>query len=242
MRQKQVVGPVAEGGLERLNLSALKLDPLEPLEAITRRSPCPGCGSSRLHYCYDCVVSVGDYTPPNVELPFDIHVVRAPAEKRSKSSAVPLGVLSKQVKISDLPPTEGEGAVLLFPCPEAVAVGEVDWAKVNKVVVIDCTWFQVPAMLRLPELAVLPRVRISSLATNFWRHQHVGPECLATAEAMYQVCRERAGEGYGGQYDNLLWYFTHQYKLLQARCRRAGGTMVKNTQFTEGDCTTASKV
>jgi hypothetical protein len=117
----------------------------------------------------------------------------------------------------------------------------VDGSKIHTGGAIDCTWFQVPGMLRLPELAALPRVRIRSLATNFWRHQHVGPECLATAEAMYQLCREVAelrGE-YSGEYDNLLWYFSYQYGLIHKKYK-AGGGMLKNSRFISGDRTYCS--
>lgn len=64
----------------------------------------------------------------------------------------------------------------------------------------------------------MPKVRLNSYETNFWRHQKVGKNCLATIEAIYYFYKEynMALTGkYNGEYDNLLYFFVHYYKMIQ---------------------------
>ncbi|KAF4748537.1 DTW domain-containing protein 1, partial [Perkinsus olseni] len=99
-----------------------------------------------------------------------------------------------------------DSTVLLYPGEDSKSIDEVDWSKIKRVAVIDCTWHQTGYMLRIqgnphnvkvccalshPSLKNLPKVGITSHATNFWRYQHEGPECLATVEACYLLCKEQ---------------------------------------------------
>ena len=83
-----------------------------------------------------------------------------------------------------------------------------DFSKLKRVIVLDCQWHKVcfkPHYVTLlthtafttqanalhshPNLAKLKRVRIHRYSTTFWRYQKVGPECLATIEAIYYFYR-----------------------------------------------------
>jgi hypothetical protein len=50
----------------------------------------------------------------------------------------------------------------------------------------------------------------------FWRPQHKKPDThLATIEAIYHFFRQLAGEGYNSELDNLLFWFVHQWELIE---------------------------
>lgn len=83
----------------------------ETLLAHMARAPCPDCGQSRQHFCYDCCVpcgavrrrrrprrharSAGRLTaagaagvqPPRITLPMDVAIVKHPLERNGKSTA-----------------------------------------------------------------------------------------------------------------------------------------------------------
>lgn len=61
--------------------------------------------------------------------------------------------------------------------------------------------------------------------TFFWRHQKHAEKCLATCEAIYYFFKEyeqalaeaKGGKeiyAYDGKFDNLLFYFTLQFKTI----------------------------
>ena len=50
--------------------------------------------------------------------------------------------------------------------------------------------------------------------TLFWRHQKFGDEYLATIEAIYYFMKDAFG---GNDFDNLLYYFSFQYDLIQSK-------------------------
>ena len=66
-------------------------------------------------------------------------------------------------------------------------------------------------------------VRLADYDTFFWRHQKHAEKCLATCEAIYYFYKEfeeaekkLKGEEYcyDGKFDNLLFYFTLQFKTI----------------------------
>eukprot|EP00753_Platysulcus_tardus_P014742 PLAT4441.1.p3 GENE.PLAT4441.1~~PLAT4441.1.p3 ORF type:complete len:119 (-),score=29.56 PLAT4441.1:97-453(-) len=80
-------------------------------------------------------------------------------------------------------------------------------------------------MARDGRLLALPKVRINSYATRYWRHQSkVDSSHLATIEAIYFLFKEYAlaqsAGAYDGRFDGLLFYFAHQYDLIQNVYRR----------------------
>jgi hypothetical protein len=117
----------------------------------------------------------------------------------------------------------------LFPTNNAVFLDEIpedEFSKIQRVIVLDCQWHVVKRLERHENLAGLRRVKIRNYSTTFWRFQSVGPECLATIEAIYYFYREhgtRALNGqYDGRYDNLLYYYKFFYDLIQHKYKTEG--------------------
>lgn len=119
----------------------------------------------------------------------------------------------------DHPDFDPADTVLLFPSADAIPISELDTSKIKRVVFIDSQWNRVNRILPDEKIARLPKVKITSYKTHFWRYQQEGADCLATIEAIYHFYREfhlRANAGkYDGEYDNLLWYFSFFHELIQ---------------------------
>ncbi|KAJ4461502.1 putative DTW domain protein [Paratrimastix pyriformis] len=190
-----------------------------------RRAQCPQCKSRKLLYCPECQIPLEPFVP-RFDLPIHCDVIHHPQEKRTKSTAIHAAVLCPDhVTIHEFPsfpafdPTE---SVLLYPCPEARSLHEIDLRRVKRVVFIDSTWQKAGSVLHHPTLANIPRVKIEAENTAFWRYQDVSPHCLATIEAIYYFFREfaNAKDGrYEGQYDNLLYFFSYYYDKIQSYYR-----------------------
>ena len=63
-------------------------------------------------------------------------------------------------------------------------------------------------------------VRIQNQTTLFWRYQNFDAGFLSTIEAIYWFYRELEqalypDQAYGGQVDDLLFYFKMQWELIQ---------------------------
>ncbi|XP_072029647.1 tRNA-uridine aminocarboxypropyltransferase 1-like [Amphiura filiformis] len=98
----------------------------------------------------------------------------------------------------------------------------------ERVVFIDSTWNQSNQIFRDERLQDLQCVILKTQKTHFWRTQPDKPDTyLATIEAIYYFTLEYHQEilatNYQGQYDNLLYFFSFMYKLVQ-----------KSTAETEG--------
>lgn len=101
-------------------------------------------------------------------------------------------------------------------------------------------WSQAHGILSDERLVSLPHVHIEAEKTLFWRYQKGKTEDhLATIEAVYFFCRQfhqaLHGAGvpgwakYSGQYDDLLYYYSYQYELVQRVYReRLAATVVAN--------------
>ena len=78
--------------------------------------------------------------------------------------------------------------------------------------------------------------------TFFWRYQPegMGEDHLATLEAIYYFYREHwdathkdDGGLYDGRYDNLLFFYSHMYKIIQARYQEEGAGYMRKKNFVE---------
>eukprot|EP01017_Pseudomicrothorax_dubius_P032621 TRINITY_DN4288_c0_g1_i1.p1 TRINITY_DN4288_c0_g1~~TRINITY_DN4288_c0_g1_i1.p1 ORF type:complete len:284 (-),score=50.75 TRINITY_DN4288_c0_g1_i1:116-967(-) len=215
---------------------SLKLKEFHPSLMDDVRSICPKCSKNRKNYCSDCLVPVGDASIiPKVSLPFKLTIVHHDMEKRAKSSALPLKVLSpEQTDVISFPSQDvksiEEGSYVLFPHKDAKAVKELsldELKSIRNIVAIDCTWFQTTSVLtEVTTLKKLKFIKLEDYKTVFWRHQHHSETCLATAEAIYYFFREfdealgkfnEEGYKYDGKYDNLLFFYLLTASLIKAK-------------------------
>lgn len=117
--------------------------------------------------------------------------------------------------------------VILFPDETALELKDLsneEFSKIRHVIVIDGTWSQAAAINRTNPYRKLRRIKINSnLNTVFWRYQDLGQHCLSTIEAIYYFMREfreaqcnsKQIEVYDGRFDNLLYFFSFFYHLIQ---------------------------
>jgi len=208
-------------------LDALQLASHEHLGDV-QRSECPQCKQKRKYFCYSCGIALGDARlTPRVQLPVRLHIVYHASECDGKATSTHARVLCGDDQVThstypDVPAFDAACDVVLFPSDDAVLLDELSdaaFAAIRRVVVLDCQWHVVKKLEKHASIAALRRVRIRSYSTTFWRYQNVGPECLATIEAIYYFYREhgtRALAGkYDGRYDNLLYFYKFFYELIQ---------------------------
>ncbi|GMT31270.1 hypothetical protein PFISCL1PPCAC_22567, partial [Pristionchus fissidentatus] len=229
--------------LSRITVESLAgLTPLESLptpEELGKKS-CSECKRNRMYFCYDCRIPMEGVPTPSVTMPCRLDVVKHKKEKNSKSTAIHAKIVAApQTRIFDAPDADeleeygsGEGAdgwtVLVFPSEKATSIEEftAKRGKIARFVVIDCTWFQVGVMTKLPQLKDLPCVSLRSYATAFWRPQLKHDDShLATIEAIYYAMREYQELGlaqpYKGEFDDLLfWFFVTMGKVEETREER----------------------
>eukprot|EP00124_Ichthyophonus_hoferi_P003370 Ihof_evm6s288 gene=Ihof_evmTU6s288 len=205
------------------------------------RQLCPRCKRSRKLYCYSCHVPMmkDPASLPRVHLPLSCDIIKHKQEKDSKSTAVHAKLADPDnVTIYTFPefPQEydQEKTVLLFPSQDASTFDEVgDLSSITKAVFVDCTWQQTYGITTHPALKGLRKIRLNAVNTLFWRTQEGFPDTyLATIEAIYQFFRQyhisMASRSikpigpvtsndalYNGRYDNLLYFFSYQYGLIQ---------------------------
>ena len=124
----------------------------------------------------------------------------------------------------------------MFPSDDATEITTMtkeELSRIKKVVLIDSTWSQTRYYLRQPNITKLKMIKIKTEKTVFWRYQK-GEEdtSLSTIEALYFFFRDyEATLNYsgnysryykeGGKWDNLLWYYAWNFKLIQ-NCYRHG--------------------
>ncbi|ELR13901.1 DTW domain containing 1, putative [Acanthamoeba castellanii str. Neff] len=185
---------------------------------------CERCNAMFKFYCYDCILPVGNITDqiPHVPLPVSCDILYHPTERRSKSTALHAKILSPELvsvhTFPDLPDYNPDEVFLLYPSKDAKNIEDIDVSKMKKLVVIDSTWQKAKTILRDERVSKLPCVKINSQKTLFWRYQTVGENCLATIEAIYYFYREYYQKQlgtYNGQYDDLLFFYTYMYNLIQ---------------------------
>ncbi|KNC54974.1 DTW domain-containing protein 1 [Thecamonas trahens ATCC 50062] len=213
-------------------LSWLQLPSFAPLNARADRMACRGCGRKSKYFCPQCKVFMGDIidgTVPRIDLPIDLHIMHHPKEKLAKSTAVHAAVLAPNTtyfhEFPDIPRFDAGDTLLVYPDPAAPTLDDLaaagKLANYTRVVFVDAQWRQSRAVMRHANLQDLPRVRMNSYETLFWRYQPgMDATYLATIEAIYYFYREyaraAADDGsYDGRYDGLMYLFAHQYELIQ---------------------------
>ena len=207
--------------------------PVSVLEeaAVKERGACKKCGRRRQYYCYDCYVpTVERACPRDVKLPVKVKVLLHHEERKGKATSVHAGVLSSDVELlvhPNLPTdTDPDTTLLVYPSSEAktldemAAEGTLD--NVKTLVFVDSTWKQSRGICRDEKVRTIGRhVQLNEYRTMFWRFQTTGDErFLATIEAIYYLLRDlhiAKGNVYTGQYDDLLYYYVHQYAVIQSR-------------------------
>eukprot|EP00826_Nyctotherus_ovalis_P036244 TRINITY_DN319_c0_g1_i11.p1 TRINITY_DN319_c0_g1~~TRINITY_DN319_c0_g1_i11.p1 ORF type:complete len:256 (-),score=86.80 TRINITY_DN319_c0_g1_i11:186-953(-) len=216
---------------KELYLHKLKLSSFEPLDKANERRKCPKCDRSKKLYCPYCYVSLVDTSLiPQLTLPLHVSVLQHPKEKVERSSIIPAKVLAPSsldiYRMASLPAIhlDPNDTLFLYPTETAKAIKDVDrdlLKNAKHLLMIDSTWAQVQTFLKLPEVKKLTAVKISAAETTFWRYQQVDSTNLATVEALYFFFKEydeaMNGSEYDGKYDNLLYFYTYNYNIIQER-------------------------
>ncbi|KAK6017396.1 DTW domain protein [Ostertagia ostertagi] len=189
-----------------------KLSSYSPIEGLAK-TKCLGCGKRRMYFCYDCRVLLPGVYSPQVKLPCDVDIVKHPMEKNSKSTAVHCKIVApKQTRIFDVPNVydyaaeealneQGSNVNMMQKIPQIQGQSSTDSDHNDK---------------------DLPCVSLTNYRTAFWRPQHnVGDYGLATIEAIYYAQREyhehATGRPYGGEFDDLLYWFFHTQRYVDKR-------------------------
>ncbi|XP_069767916.1 tRNA-uridine aminocarboxypropyltransferase 1 [Narcine bancroftii] len=97
----------------------------------------------------------------------------------------------------------------------------------KRVIFIDSTWNQTNKIITDERLQELLHVELRTQKTHFWRNQKGKPDTyLATIEAIYYFLvdyhRLLLKENYNGEYDNLLFFYSFMYKLINKAKYAAG--------------------
>ena len=240
--------------------ASLKLAPSEHLDT-KGKIECPRCKKQMKYYCYNCVMVTDKEHTPVVKLPINLDIIHHPSEKLSKryicwflvcslfiifcscfSTAIHAVILSKEAVMHEspnVPDYDPKETVLLFPSATAVDISVYpDLKNIKRVVVVDSQWQKTNGIISHPNLSKLPCVVISKQNTFFWRYQDVGEECLATIEAIFYFFRQlhqarHPDTPYEGQYDNLLFFYSHIYKTIQNAYQKEGKKMNRIPNFVE---------
>nr|XP_019532451.2 DTW domain-containing protein 1-like [Aedes albopictus] len=120
--------------------SGMHIDDTAFLKQVEGRSPCTVCGKSRKFFCYHCYVPVAELEDKLrfVKLPIKVDIIKHKNEIEGKSTAIHAAILAPEdVKIYTYPDIpdyrEEEGAVLIFPTPDAVTVASLCSGELPKV-------------------------------------------------------------------------------------------------------------
>ncbi|NP_001086758.1 tRNA-uridine aminocarboxypropyltransferase 1 isoform X1 [Xenopus laevis] len=97
----------------------------------------------------------------------------------------------------------------------------------KKVIFIDSTWNQTNKMIADERLQGLVHVELMERKTFFWRHQKGTPNTyLSTIEAIYYFMVDYhtkiLQKDYKGEYDNLLFFFSFMYRIINDAKKSAG--------------------
>ncbi|CAN9506684.1 unnamed protein product [Ophioblennius macclurei] len=97
----------------------------------------------------------------------------------------------------------------------------------QRVVFIDSTWNQTNKISTDERLQDLLQVELKTRKTCFWRRQKGKPDTyLATIEAIYYFLKDFhehcLQEEYGGEYDNLLFFYSFLHGVINKAKRLAG--------------------
>ncbi|XP_067873721.1 tRNA-uridine aminocarboxypropyltransferase 1 [Heterodontus francisci] len=97
----------------------------------------------------------------------------------------------------------------------------------KRVIFIDSTWNQTNKIITDERLQELLHVELRTQKTRFWRCQKGKPDTyLATIEAIYYFLvdyhRLLLKENYNGEYDNLFFFYSFMYRLINKAKHAAG--------------------
>ncbi|KAF9271960.1 DTW domain-containing protein 1 [Mortierella alpina] len=167
------------------------------LDTIEKKH-CPTCNKNVRYFCNKCLhlVNCPEGAVPQLKLPIKLDIIKHEQERDGKSTALHAKILAPQdvevYAFKEMPKYENvDRLLLLFPCPEAKQLSEIDPASFDKLVVIDGTWEQANKMAKSDSpLLRMKRVTIAPHETLFWRHQRKASDHLATIEAIYYFLRE----------------------------------------------------
>ncbi|XP_062922018.1 tRNA-uridine aminocarboxypropyltransferase 1 [Mobula hypostoma] len=104
---------------------------------------------------------------------------------------------------------------------------ETNLTPLKRVIFIDSTWNQTNKIITDERLQELLHVELRTQKTHFWRNQKGKPNTyLATIEAIYYFLvdyhRLILKENYSGEYDNLLFFYSFMYRLINKAKHAAG--------------------
>ncbi|KAG9297132.1 hypothetical protein G9A89_019413 [Geosiphon pyriformis] len=239
-----------EAKLKKSPFDPFIISPIDLLETLNRRLPCPQCEKPIKYFCYRCYAVVGCERGqvPFVKLPIKIDVIKHEDERDGKSTAIHAKIIAsedveiysyKKYQTSEIQNVERH--LLLFPGPQAKTLNHISQASFDKILVVDGTWLQASRIIRdTPSLASMRKVTLKPQKTLFWRFQNKDEHHLATIEAIYYFLKEydetyeSSGTAYNGRYDNLLWYYKFFYELIQATYRMSEGTRTFTSRQRQG--------
>ncbi|XP_038669185.1 tRNA-uridine aminocarboxypropyltransferase 1 [Scyliorhinus canicula] len=104
---------------------------------------------------------------------------------------------------------------------------KIKMASLKRVIFIDSTWNQTNKIITDERLQELLHVELRTRKTRFWRRQKGKPDTyLATIEAIYYFLVDYHSlflkENYNGEYDNLLFFYSFMYRLINKAKQAAG--------------------
>ncbi|XP_067827264.1 tRNA-uridine aminocarboxypropyltransferase 1 [Heptranchias perlo] len=104
---------------------------------------------------------------------------------------------------------------------------ETKMTPLKRVIFIDSTWNQTNKIITDERLQELLHVELRTQKTRFWRCQKGKPDTyLATIEAIYYFLvdyhRLLLKENYNGEYDNLFFFYSFMYRLINKAKHAAG--------------------
>lgn len=208
-----------------------KISSHDVLRSVSRsRFACPYCQKSSMYYCCRCIYPdprVLARIPKFTHLPFFIDILRHTRELSSKNTANHAKLLAPDyVNLytypDEYPPYDDtcDDVVLLYPDETSKPLSSLDFSKFKRILILDGTWSQANSMMiREPRLQNMRKIKIECAETNFWRYQHLGNKHLSTIETIYymlvQFHTAFEKREYGGEYDDMLFFFSYMYELIQ---------------------------
>uniref|UniRef100_A0A914XUG5 tRNA-uridine aminocarboxypropyltransferase 1 n=1 Tax=Panagrolaimus superbus TaxID=310955 RepID=A0A914XUG5_9BILA len=197
---------------------------------------CDSCGKKRLYFCYDChkYVSGMDQKVPSIELPVSVEIIKHPAEKNSKSTAIHCKLLApNQTRIfdskGDIPyfnnSKQFPNTVLVYPDTSAISIAEYvkENGPIQTYIFLDATWQTVKEIKRKKELRGIPTVMLRTYETEYWRPQNgLSNKYLATIEAIRYAIEENAdASGTPFNAETLLfWFYYFRQMVDQNLCNK----------------------
>ncbi|KAJ3055614.1 DTW domain-containing protein 1 [Rhizophlyctis rosea] len=231
-------------------VSALSVASTDPWKAFKITPPlenmgkplviCENCKKAFKLYCPRCSSAL-DHNPPQIKLPIPVDIYRHPGEIEGKTTSVHAKVIAPEdvnILVRNLSKCtedlasldeyeDPERILLLFPSSRAVTLSEIPQTSFDRLIVVDGTWSQGRAMVKALSSKPFTHVKIQEHDTLFWRYQDGGNDHLSTIEAIYWFFKDyhsayEPSIAYDGRYDDLLFYFRHQYDLIQNVYRKSG--------------------